>query len=95
MPEMLTKHPDVVLKILKDAHIKCATGETQKILTTCPLDKFCSLPSGELCIYGIKDISQMSQISYFDILFTSHPLLAFSSLAIMIFLLGILAGKKM
>lgn len=63
MPEILTKYPQVVLQILKEAGLKCGAGATQKILTQCPQDRFCSLPTGELCIYGLDEIDKMTQIS--------------------------------
>lgn len=63
MPEVLTKFPEIVLQILKQAGIECGTGATQKILAQCPPERFCSLPSGEICVYGIEDISKMTQIS--------------------------------
>lgn len=62
MPEQITKHPDVTLKILKEAGAVCGEGAPQKILTQCPKERFCSLPSGEMCIYGIEQIPQMTQI---------------------------------
>ena len=62
MPEILTKYPDVALSILKDAKIACGVGKPQQVLKDCPKDQFCSLPTGELCIYGVK-ASSLSQIS--------------------------------
>lgn len=62
MPEQITKHPEVTLKVLKDAGAICGEGAPQKILTQCPKERFCSLPSGEICIYGIDQIPQMTQI---------------------------------
>ena len=38
-------------------------GRNQKILTQCPHERFCALSTGELCIYGIEEIPQMTQIS--------------------------------
>ena len=63
MPEILTKFPEVVLKVLKEAGAECASGAPQKILTSCPPERFCSLPSGELCVYGLEDVNKMTQIS--------------------------------
>jgi len=40
----------------------------QKILTKCPAERFCSLPTGEICVYGIGEISKMTQISWQDII---------------------------
>jgi hypothetical protein len=48
---------------LSEAGAVCGTGAPQKILKQCPNDRFCSLPTGEMCIYGIKDIPQMTQIA--------------------------------
>lgn len=62
MPEQITKYPDVTLQVLKGAGAQCGQGLPQKILTQCPKDRFCSLPSGEMCIYGIDQIRQMTQI---------------------------------
>jgi hypothetical protein len=62
MPEQITKYPDVTLQVLNGAGAVCGRGAPQKILTQCPVERFCSLPSGELCIYGIDQIPQMTQI---------------------------------
>ena len=62
MPEQITKYPDVTLNVLKDAGAACGQGVPQKILKQCPADRFCSLRTGEMCIYGINDISKMTQI---------------------------------
>jgi len=63
MPEQISKYPEVTLKILKEAGAVCAEGAPQKILTACPPERFCSLPTGEVCIYGIADIAAMTQIT--------------------------------
>jgi hypothetical protein len=62
MPEILTKHPDIVMKMLKSAGAKCGEGEPS-ILKNCPKNQFCALPNGEFCIYGINDVASMTQIS--------------------------------
>lgn len=62
MPEQITKYPDVTLKVLKEAGASCGEGAPQKILTQCPKERFCALPSGEMCIYGIEQIPQMTQV---------------------------------
>lgn len=62
MPEQLTKHPDVTLQALKSAGATCSEGAPQKILTSCPKERFCSLPGGEMCIYGLDQAAQMTQI---------------------------------
>jgi hypothetical protein len=63
MPEQITKYPEVTLKVLKGAGARCGEGVEQKILTRCPQDQFCSLKTGEICVYGIGQIPQMTQIS--------------------------------
>jgi len=63
MPEQITKYPDITLQILREAGAVCGKGAPQKILKQCPADRFCSLPTGEMCIYGIKDIPRMTQIA--------------------------------
>jgi hypothetical protein len=63
MPEQITKYPDVTLKVLQGAGARCREGVEQKILKQCPPDQFCSLKSGEICVYGIGQIPQMTQIT--------------------------------
>lgn len=63
MPEQISKYPEVTIKVLKGAGARCGEGAEQKILTQCPRERFCALPSGEVCIYGIEEIPQMTQIT--------------------------------
>ena len=63
MPEQLTKHPEVTLKVLRSAGAKCAEGAKQEILTQCPAERFCKLPGGEICVFGLSDASKMTQIT--------------------------------
>jgi len=63
MPEQISKYPDVTLQVLKGAGAKCGEGAEQKILKQCPAERFCSLPTGEICVYGIDGIANMTQIS--------------------------------
>lgn len=63
MPEQISKYPQVTLKILKEAGAVCGEGAPQKILTACPPERFCSLPSGEICVYGLADLRLMTQIT--------------------------------
>jgi hypothetical protein len=67
MPEQISKYPDVTLKILKEAGAVCGQGAPQKILTKCPADRFCALPTGEVCVYGVNEIPRMTQISTRDL----------------------------
>ena len=63
MPEQLTKHPEVTLKVLRSSGAQCGVGAKQEILTQCPAERFCKLPGGEICVYGLSDASKMTQIS--------------------------------
>ena len=67
MPEVLTKYPDVTLKVLKGAGIQCSTDSEPQILTACPPEKFCQLSTGEMCVYGLDEVSQMTQIGSAEI----------------------------
>jgi hypothetical protein len=63
MPELLTKHPDVVMKLLQQAGGKCGAGQEQTILKNCPPERFCTVPGGEMCVFGLEQARQMTQIS--------------------------------
>ena len=63
MPEQLTKHPEVTLQVLRSAGAKCGEGAPQSILTQCPAPRFCKLPGGEVCVYGLAEAPRMTQIS--------------------------------
>jgi len=63
MPEQLTKHPEVTLKVLRSSGAKCGEGATQEILTQCPAQRFCKLPGGEICVFGLSEASKMTQIT--------------------------------
>lgn len=63
MPEQISKYPQVTIKVLKGAGARCGEGVEQQILTRCPPERFCALPTGEMCVYGIEQIPQMTQIT--------------------------------
>jgi hypothetical protein len=63
MPEVISKYPDVTLKVLRSAGARCGEGAEQKILKKCPRDHFCSVPGGEICVYGIEEIPRMTQVT--------------------------------
>jgi len=63
MPEQISKYPEVTLRVLKGNGAVCGEGANQKILTKCPAERFCSLTTGEICVYGIEEIPQMTQIT--------------------------------
>ena len=67
MPEQISKYPDVTLQVLKGAGARCGEGAAQKILTQCPAARFCALPTGEICVYGIDEIPHMTQIDMREI----------------------------
>src|SRR5512139_1716612 len=62
MPEQISKYPDVTIQILKGAGARCGEGLEQQILKKCPPERFCALPTGEICVYGIGDIPLMTQV---------------------------------
>jgi hypothetical protein len=62
VPEQISKYPEVTIEVLKGAGGRCGEGVEQKILTACPPERFCSMPSGEICVYGLTDIPKMTQI---------------------------------
>ena len=66
MPEQLTKHPDVTLQVLRSAGAQCGANAPQDILTACPPERFCKLPGGEICVYGIADAPRMTQFTAGD-----------------------------
>jgi hypothetical protein len=66
MPEQLTKHPEVTLQVLQSAGAVCGAGAKQEILTACPPARFCKLPGGEVCVYGVPEAKQMMQIDVAD-----------------------------
>ncbi|MBI3146674.1 MAG: hypothetical protein HYZ18_15750 [Pseudogulbenkiania sp.] len=63
MPELISKYPEVALQVLKSAGAVCGEGGLPKILTGCPAERFCSLPGGEFCIYGLDGIARTTQIT--------------------------------
>ena len=63
MPEQISKYPDVTLEVLKGAGARCGPGVEKKILTQCPDERFCALPTGEICVFGLEQIPQMTQIT--------------------------------
>lgn len=66
MPEQLTRHPEVTLEVLKSGPAACGSGAPQEILRTCPPARFCKLPGGELCIYGLPEAGSMTQVTAAD-----------------------------
>ena len=104
MPEQISKYPDVTLKVLKEAGAHCGEGAKQKILTQCPREQFCALPSGEICVYGIDQIPQMTQIKTEELASIVCPpdeqasitSLPFPDLAVMgtVFMAGLLAERR-
>ena len=63
MPEQISKYPEVTLQVLRESGAVCGQGAPQQILKQCPRDRFCSLKTGEVCVYGINEIPKMTQIT--------------------------------
>ncbi len=66
MPEQLTKHPEVTLQVLRSGGASCGAGAPQEILTGCPAERFCKLPGGEVCVYGLPEAARMTQLTAAD-----------------------------
>ncbi|WP_042879913.1 hypothetical protein [Cupriavidus necator] len=66
MPEQLTRHPEVTIQVLRSAGARCGEGAPQQILKTCPRERFCQLPGGEICVYGLDSAAAMTQITHAD-----------------------------
>lgn len=63
MPEVISKHPDVTLAVLRGGGARCGEGAQPTILTACPADRFCSTQTGEICVFGLDEVPRMTQIS--------------------------------
>lgn len=63
MPEQLTRHPEVTLQVLRSAGARCGEGAPQQILQQCPAPRFCQLPGGEICVYGLPEAATMTQVT--------------------------------
>jgi hypothetical protein len=62
MPEQISKYPEVTVQVLKGGGARCGPGVEKQILKQCPTERFCAFPSGEICVYGIDQIPQMTQL---------------------------------
>ena len=60
LPEIVTEHPGAVLHKLEAAGGRCGEEEPREILVDCPPERFCAMPEGEICVYGIDEIPQMA-----------------------------------
>jgi hypothetical protein len=67
VPELLTKHPDVALQVLRSQGATCGQGAEAKILTRCPPERLCLLAGGELCVYGHDELAKMTQLTRAEI----------------------------
>ena len=63
MPEQISKYPDVTLQVLRQSGAVCGQGAPQNILKQCPRERFCSLRTGEICVYDLSEIPKMTQIT--------------------------------
>jgi hypothetical protein len=66
MPEQLTKHPEITMRVLRGAGGKCGEGLKPELLVSCPPARFCKMPDGEICVYGLDDAARMTQITKND-----------------------------
>jgi hypothetical protein len=63
VPELLTKHPEVTITVLESAGARCGGEQPRAILKDCPAERFCKLPGGEVCLYGVDEVGAMTQIT--------------------------------
>lgn len=63
MPEILTKHPEVVKELLASQGARCGAGVTPRVLEACPPAGLCGLEAGELCVFGPAEVGLMTQLS--------------------------------
>jgi hypothetical protein len=63
MPEQISKYPDVTIEVLQGAGARCGPDVPKRILTKCPSERFCAFDSGEICVFGIDQIPQATQIT--------------------------------
>jgi hypothetical protein len=69
MPEVISKHPEITMQVLQGAAgVTCGAEAQQRILTQCPQERFCATPTGEICVYGLNEIPQMTQINRSDLM---------------------------
>ncbi|HLB42342.1 MAG TPA: hypothetical protein VJN02_05765 [Gammaproteobacteria bacterium] len=99
MPEIVTKHPKVVLKLLSDSGASCGVGAKQNILINCPPENFCALSMGELCVYDVKHIATMHQIDPIDLheaISRVPTMFSFANITLLaiIFLIGFWVGAR-
>ncbi|TAN57329.1 hypothetical protein EPN15_04750 [Patescibacteria group bacterium] len=92
MPEIISRYPEITLKVLKESGARCGEGLPQKILTKCPEERFCSLSTGEICVYGADQINKVTQFSAGPFpMFVNFYI--FIILAILIFFGGFFLGR--
>ncbi len=96
MPEIITKHPEQVVQVLKGMSMDCGSDKTQKEVSGCPSEQFCTSPQGdgEICVYTPSDLGgSMTQLTTLDFIKNNTELyLPCAALAMLIFLTGLLAG---
>jgi hypothetical protein len=88
MPEILTKYPDTVIQLLHESGARCGADVPRQILLSCPPESFCSLPTGEVCIYGLPEVRSMTQMTPVEIVKASgKSLLSTPEVLITVFLI--------
>lgn len=89
MPEIITRYPDVTLRLLQDAGARCGEGVRPKILTGCPPARLCALTTGEVCVLGINELHRAQQVTVWQL--WQQPLLGLPVVAVvvLVFFLGV------
>lgn len=94
MPEVISKYPDVTLKVLRESGARCGEGEQQHILTNCPQERFCKLPTGEVCVLGVNELHLAQQVTPLSMVAQPVVLLPLMIGLLVAFALGLLTRRK-
>ena len=63
VPELLVKDPSAVLELLRSQGAQCGVGSTPGELSSCPPERHCVVPGGELCVYGSRELGLMTELT--------------------------------
>lgn len=94
MPEIISKYPNVTLKVLREAGAQCGQGLPQKILTKCPQDRFCALSTGEVCVLGVNELTRAQQVTPGAVFLQPLFLVPGILLTILVFVIGAAFGRR-
>lgn len=94
MPEIITRYPDVTLKVLRESGARCGEGEQQQILTKCPKERFCKLPTGEVCVLGVGELLQAQQVTPATVVAQPFMFVPLAAVLVVLFFVGFVIGRR-